>query len=292
MQSKIFLSLLFILSGTPFLEAKKTKLYKAVEANNISLVKELISKGSSVNEQNLYKELWADWDYKDDRLTPLFAAIDKRNKEMVELLLKHGANPDAQGNQYGYTSTLQVAAGGDADILAMLLDRGAYLDYDRALYTAARKGLQENFDLLLVYLDEFIKQGKIPSKESIVTKALFTAIENKNLNLVHLFADMGASLDYALKASLDPVQITDFLPLSFTILLERNANPNSQDSAGNTTLHDIKYRIASIKKWFAKDSVSNYHKELAILSQAEQTLLRYGASSDIKNKDGKIPSDI
>uniref|UniRef100_A0A1X7U0K3 Uncharacterized protein n=1 Tax=Amphimedon queenslandica TaxID=400682 RepID=A0A1X7U0K3_AMPQE len=84
--------------------------------------------------------------------TALIVAARKGNCDVVELLLKKGADP-SHSNDYGYTALIVAAEGGHYDIVQLLLNNGADLSTadnlgDTALVAAARVGHDEIVQLL------------------------------------------------------------------------------------------------------------------------------------------------
>jgi ankyrin repeat protein len=61
------------------------------------------------------------------RITALHAAVARHDADIVELLLDHGADPDAR-QERGYAPLHEAAAAGDETIARMLLEHGARLD--------------------------------------------------------------------------------------------------------------------------------------------------------------------
>jgi hypothetical protein len=93
-------------------------------------------------------------DSKDDAdCTPLYIAVEKRDKAMVAMLLDRGAEVNAQGGEYG--NALQAASrGGFMEVVAMLLDRGANVNaqggiWGNALQAALTTGSTEVVTMLL-----------------------------------------------------------------------------------------------------------------------------------------------
>ena len=65
------------------------KLYDAISNNKVGVVEELLSKGVFVNQTRNISDTEKD-------ITPLMLASLKKNKEIVELLIKNGADVNAK----------------------------------------------------------------------------------------------------------------------------------------------------------------------------------------------------
>ncbi|KAI5806083.1 hypothetical protein EDC01DRAFT_133541 [Geopyxis carbonaria] len=118
-------------------KAKKyLKLNLAIEMGSVERVLELLNDGSDPNFP---------WETDEIRLvkdTPLHKAMETGNIEIVSILIKHGADVNAQGSIYG--SALQAAAvSGNLQIVHILLRAGADVnahtknEFDNALQAAA-----------------------------------------------------------------------------------------------------------------------------------------------------------
>src|SRR5206468_1527360 len=79
------------------------------------------------------------------RKPPLFVAAEKGNREIVELLIEHGADPHQVEDGYDQDTALRKAAGaGHREIVALLLglgvrEPGLREGYDVDEYTAIRR---------------------------------------------------------------------------------------------------------------------------------------------------------
>ena len=97
------------ITSQQFLDAAKEK--------NISIVKQYIHEGSDINIQNIYG--WTAF---------MFAAFNN-SKEIAEMLIKSGANLDAQNKGTRDETPLMCASRyGSKEIVRMLLDVGANVD--------------------------------------------------------------------------------------------------------------------------------------------------------------------
>jgi ankyrin repeat protein len=82
-------------------------LFFAVQAGDVHQVKSLLAKGADANV-----------DFKG--ASPLEQAARSGNKEIVRLLLAHGARPDVRNHWNGHTALQSAQENGHADIVALL----------------------------------------------------------------------------------------------------------------------------------------------------------------------------
>lgn len=131
-----------------------TPLKEAAKSGNLELVQLLLAYGADVNK------IRGDGDAARARVTgvtPLHAAADSRNQNigLLELLLDHGANPNALDN--GGENPLHWAAlGTSEDKVKVLLDHGADFSLgnvtgETPLHLAASRGRDANMEILLAY---------------------------------------------------------------------------------------------------------------------------------------------
>lgn len=106
---------LLLAHGAP---AGGSGLVSAVVYNRLDLAEYLISKGADVNAKGLGLNSSASTfnDPEKDGSRPLFAAVDKRNPKMAELLLQHGADPTLPGES-GFTAAQMAKRTGDSELI-------------------------------------------------------------------------------------------------------------------------------------------------------------------------------
>lgn len=88
-----------------------SKMFIAVEQNNLPALKELLDEGGDPNEV-CYS----------DGYTPLGYAVELGGDQVLKLMLERGANPDGGGI---LVTTLEAAENGRLEILKILLEAGA-----------------------------------------------------------------------------------------------------------------------------------------------------------------------
>ncbi|KAH8697050.1 ankyrin repeat-containing domain protein [Talaromyces proteolyticus] len=115
--------------------------------------------------------------------------VSSSNLELVELLIKHGANANGPRPQYG-TPLENAAANGQLEIVRVLLDSGAVINSqdgkkDTALVSAARKGYYDVVQLLLERGVDVEKQGP---------RACWKASKHSHTGIVELLMGHGAQM--------------------------------------------------------------------------------------------------
>ena len=113
----------------------------AVKAGDAARVRALIDKRVNVNERQ------------QDGTTALHWAVDRDQREIVQMLIRAGADVKAT-NRYGATPLWLASVNGNAKTIAMLLEggadaRSANADGETALMVAARTGKTDAVNLLL-----------------------------------------------------------------------------------------------------------------------------------------------
>jgi len=117
---------------------EETDLTFAIKNNNNECAKLLINE-STVNQYNAAME------------TPLSAALYARNNEMIEYLIKNGADV----NKKSFKDTLPLSETSDIKAIKLLLDNGAIIDYkDTKLLTKIKDNFESlNKDYIKIFID-------------------------------------------------------------------------------------------------------------------------------------------
>ena len=182
----------------------KPLLFVAIEKNYTKLATWLIEKG--VHK----KATFDDDDIK--KITPLLFALQKHNKDMVLLLLKHKAevNVGAKYNGFLVCPLQGVVRGGDKEFAEILIENGADVNFDN---------------------------GMTP---------LMFAIENNDKDMVSFLLENGANVNF--KTSLTKTNPVETTPLAHAIdmdkkeialfLIEKGADVNLKNSHGYCSLND------------------------------------------------------
>ena len=117
--------------------------YKLYE-NYYTCDPEICIRRNQIEELEHWLKRWQDPDIVPYSQTLLSIASKKRNSEIVELLLKYGADPDKQ-NKRGYTPLIYSTIENGIDIVRILISAGASLDlkttpkhYTALMYAASQ----------------------------------------------------------------------------------------------------------------------------------------------------------
>ncbi|XP_069102299.1 uncharacterized protein [Argopecten irradians] len=186
------------------------------------------------------------------------------HREIVELLLSHGADPNS--------ALASAARGGHIDIVQMLLSHGADPKKDDALYKAAFYGHREIVELLLSHgadpnsgdaLYEAALNGHREIVELLLSHGadpnsgdpLAAAVRSKDIDILRLLLDKGAdiesshALERAVNENLDDI-------VSFFLL--RGADPNKIHSEIVDDYRSVKNKLAR-----EKEQIQHHQKEYA-----------------------------
>ncbi len=186
--------------------------------------------------------------------------------EIMRLLLDGGAEPNVADKE-GYTPLHWAAAGGHVDVANTLLTHGANadaIDGQRAspLYWAVRNNHTDVAETLL-------RNGASSHSLGIEASSPPKRVRTGGMS--------ARAASYAESSRQPPIEET---PLHtavaqgnirmVTLLLKHRADPNKQDSNGNSALH----------------LAAHYGREDAL-----SALLSSGARKDVRNKEGRTPLD-
>lgn len=254
-----------------------TALHWAVHWDDREIAGLLVAAGAVVDQANLYG------------VTPLWLACTNRSTEMVKLLLKAGASPNARlttgetvlvncartgavdavqallgsvteidvnarENKKGQTALMWAAAGGHSMIVKSLLDNGARIDIASnggftPLLFAARSGDIETTRILL-------DAGADPDEATV---------EQGNSLVI---ASAGGHEDLAL------------------LLLQEGADPHSADENGLTALHHSVREGLSLLNGVIYDKA--YRLPLSNMPKLTRALLEAGAKPDVQITQAKL----
>lgn len=190
---------------------KGEELLKAVERNNISLVKALLGKGVDVNYQN-----------KEYLTSPLKVAAFWGHRGLVQLLIQSGAKVDIK-NHNGCTPLMYAAKHGRSKIVKLLIQNGANINAennsgDTTLHFATE---QETISKIL----ENFKSNKNPDLDTINillnAKANVNAKNEKGETPLHILA------------SNENTNVPKFIKL----LVNAGANVNERNKNGELPIH-------------------------------------------------------
>lgn len=119
-------------------------IFKAAEAGDICRVQDLIAQGADVNKLR-DSCCWSQ--------TPLYYAAEKGHRDIVQLLLDHGADVNLK-NEIGHTALYEAAETGRTEAVQILLEMGARVDLQSRdgltpLHVAAQAGNTAMVQILL-----------------------------------------------------------------------------------------------------------------------------------------------
>ncbi len=171
-------------------------LHALVEANASSQIKLRLENGADPNQKN------------QAGATPLILAVENKNSELVELLLKHGADPGLAGNdtEGNLEQPVTIASKlGFFKVVEQLVDAGAKVNCDDGwplLYAVSRGHVDTVIFLLNKGADP---NARDPHDASTV---LHLACESAEYEIVKLLLKAGASKSSVNDAGLTPLETT------------------------------------------------------------------------------------
>lgn len=216
--------------------------------------------------------LWDDINYAafkaEKTCSPLSYAISKGDTVRAEFLLKHCADNVFYGPRNTVTPLLQAICNGDVDMIILLINYGAPVNYTgpyTPLYVAAK---YDNAAVAATLLD---RGAKIDTPDGGGYTPLMVACEHHNMAVVNLLCKRGASTEVTDKYGHTVLMqaIHDNHGTILEELCRLGANVNGVNSRGSTPLLE------------ACKGRGNYH--------AVDTLCYYGANVNAVDEDGWTP---
>lgn len=180
---KIDVSEEFVTVGEIAMVEFSNPLHRAVSADDIEQIRDLIAKGAGINAKD---ENYA-------HITPLFLAVENGNAEIAEMLLGFGAKANAR-NDNKQTPLMRLDADASAELARILIKHGAKINMkddegNTALIWAVENSTKpEVLQFLLMHganLDEQNREGET---------ALMKAAYNDNLEAVRVLLEAGANV--------------------------------------------------------------------------------------------------
>ena len=130
-------------------------LHMAIKLNHIEMVLLLIQNGADTNnlDKDGNNVLQIAAQCTDQQIysifqSKLFVALEKNDASMMRLLLLEGENPNAE-NKHGLPIVLKAIRCGNKELMDLLLEHGAHLDQNKALIEAVRGNHSEILEYLL-----------------------------------------------------------------------------------------------------------------------------------------------
>lgn len=221
-------------------------LLAAVDADDLQTAAELLASGADPNAVS-------------HSSTPLKWALSYKSKEMVQLLLEHGASVHAL---HSYDSYFEIAYNRDPAFGAWLLAQFP----DATVLDAAEAGTLED-------VRKLVNAGgdvNMVSNDSRRKSPLHAAVERQHLEMVEFLLDRGADLvgrgsGYSM---LFVAAAHKYSAEMTKLLLRRRADPNATDHTGSTPLFSVAQSV-----WF----------------DVLETLIQGGADVNFRDLAGSTP---
>ena len=166
----------------------------AAKQGNNDIIKVLVAAGADVNGKGSPAS-----GPDGEPTTPLWTAVGYRNKESVVLLLDMGADVNATNDRY-FSALRTAAEKGYADIVKILLQRGAMVDYAGRSSETPLMYVMSSPDANNEELEDVAKilinaGADVNAKGRIGNTALHSAAGNNKIHLVRLLIKSGADVN-------------------------------------------------------------------------------------------------
>lgn len=291
-------------------EDGKTALMRAAECGHIDIVKAHVANGANIDQI-------------DPNGTALMSAVSMNHIEMVRLLLALGADVN-RVETFHITALHHAAAKGENAIVEMLLKAGAninaqtrHIDVSRLmrkdnsdvynntpLMNAAQCGHTETVKLLLDCGAKVNFKGNPNNPYS----ALMYAAQHDHAEIVKLLLDRGAEIDLKSNPS-NPYSALMYAAKhghteTVRILLEKGADPFQKDKFGNTALMIAagQGHTETIRALTAKETNVDQHNHLGETAltiaakkghiEAVKMLIKKGANVHERTLSGRCPLSV
>lgn len=300
------------ITNTTIADSKRKSVQIAIENNQYETVKSLINNGADINARE------------PNGITPLIYAIQQKDIKMIELLLKHGADPNVSVDTYGLTALYHITRGTDTDYMEIaqtLANYGADVNIrDNNFKTPIFYTFHEDYTNFLIRNGANINaQGKykkgvlhFKTHSQDVLEALIISGANTNIkdrsrktplhyqshpNIVKLLINNGANVN-----AKDDLGRTPLFSLQNIqkpqLLIANGADVTVVDNYGNTPLHFAtdefiaKLLIENGADVNIKDNEGNTPIFGKKSVDTVRLLIKSGADINVKNLEGKTPLDI
>ena len=210
------------------------KFYQDCQAGDLDAVEKFLS-SENVNG-NKINELVFD-DGLGFKATPLHAAVESGNNQLVRTLLQHGGNPSIQDGQK-YTCLMLACSLGKIDIVRVLMDHGVEIIPSKSsglkstpLHEAVMANNVEIVETLLS-----VEPKLLELTDNRKWTALHFACQYGKPEVAKVLMEKGANIDAQIDIRRTPLHLAAFegYPECIEHLLEKGADPNIQ-SEGNWT---------------------------------------------------------
>ncbi|MDX1917298.1 MAG: ankyrin repeat domain-containing protein [Rickettsiaceae bacterium] len=229
--------------------------FKAISANDIREVIDLINQGADVNGRDRYNK------------TALIKAAFNGHTEVAALLLEKGAEVNGQHSS-GATALVCAAFNGHTEVAALLLEKGADLNAiarplkTTALMEAARRGHTEVAALLLE------KGADVDAKDNYGRTAFMYALFEWHNKVAELLLERGVDVNDVDCDGQTTLMNAAFLGYNSVVefLLEKGADVNAEDRHGRTALVYAIYKIDIKTIRLLLDQGANVTDRIAVTS--------------------------
>jgi ankyrin repeat protein len=245
-------------------EQNNDKLYQAIKASDINLVKKIIKNKDTLLRKYINSE------------TPLHIAVRTGNKEIVTLLINAGANINIYA---GCDKPINIAVeNNNYELVSLLVDRGTNINYDNCfqnipIIQASSKG---NFEMVKLFYN---KGNTVNQKGGFGETPLLCATLNCSIDVVDFLIKHGANVnaiagDYedntALHACIIAIDDENYKPDGkytslLKILLENHANPKLKDRKGLTPQALAENFLKNKKDKYSKKQIEDLNQCISIL---------------------------
>ena len=237
------------------LNTGSTLLIRTIENNNLHAVKLLLKHGANINIKNqdgktpldiaklknnkkmikLIESLFNVNKKNQQEQTPLFNAVQLNDKLYIDILLKYGADVNAE-DKYSLTPIVFAQT---VDILKLLIDNGANIEHvtNKGLFPIWFFIMKNANDLATYMFDNGYNIDKINNLLSTGSTLLIKTIKKNNLHIAKLLLKYGADINIKNKDGKTPLDIAKLKNNNEMIeLIESLLNVNKKDQLGETPL--------------------------------------------------------
>jgi len=248
---------------------------------------ELVSLGDIDNIDNALKT----YRFKKSTLNKaLFISIENESIELCNLLLKYGANINSKDEE-GNTPIIKAAEFNNNDMVKFLIknDADINLKNDEGEIALIQAVENDNVDMVKILLEEDLKTGDGSNLNIIYHEGKYSPLlmagHNKNKDIIKLLLEFGADPDLQnsegntvlhVMLKINPDKQDQIIEI-INILFEYGINPNIKNNNGNTPIVDM----------VMINQHKTYYTSQKIVLNLVQLLIENDADPYIKNNDGK-----